>query len=182
MEYEENNCSDYESGSPPSRDETFLSFPSLQHKINTNFSDFKLTSTPNKENTRFDFGNQYREIYKNHDKEIRLRQRSCETVKWVNCQRTPCELHDCELPKARSCEGSSDNLNGNSPSLCCTFSVSASSNNVSENFKSSPIWCLDYLDNLIAIGCADGRLEFWEGTTGKLKVLALLFYFENSFY
>lgn len=32
-----------------------------------------------------------------------------------------------------------------------------------------PIWCLDYLDNLIVIGCADGRLEFWEGTTQKFK-------------
>lgn len=34
----------------------------------------------------------------------------------------------------------------------------------------APIWCLDYLDNLIVIGCADGRMEFWEGTTGTLKV------------
>lgn len=34
----------------------------------------------------------------------------------------------------------------------------------------TPIWCLDYLDNLIVIGCADGRMEFWEGTTGTLKV------------
>lgn len=33
----------------------------------------------------------------------------------------------------------------------------------------SPIWCLDYLDNLIVIGCADGRLEFWEASTGNLK-------------
>lgn len=35
----------------------------------------------------------------------------------------------------------------------------------------SPIWCLDYLDNLIVIGCADGRLEFWEASTGNLKVI-----------
>lgn len=34
----------------------------------------------------------------------------------------------------------------------------------------SPIWCLDYLDNLIVIGCADGRIEFWEASTGNLKV------------
>lgn len=34
----------------------------------------------------------------------------------------------------------------------------------------SPIWCLEYLDNLIVIGCADGRLEFWEASTGNLKV------------
>lgn len=34
----------------------------------------------------------------------------------------------------------------------------------------SPIWCLDYTDNLIVIGCADGKIEFWESTTGTLKV------------
>jgi hypothetical protein len=37
-------------------------------------------------------------------------------------------------------------------------------------YNLSPIWCLDFLDNLIVIGCADGRLEFWEGTTGSIKV------------
>lgn len=35
----------------------------------------------------------------------------------------------------------------------------------------SAIWCLDYTDNLIVIGCADGKLEFWESTTGNLKVV-----------
>lgn len=35
----------------------------------------------------------------------------------------------------------------------------------------SAIWCLDYMDNLIAIGCADGKVEFWESTTGTLKVI-----------
>lgn len=33
-----------------------------------------------------------------------------------------------------------------------------------------PIWCLDCHENLIAIGCANGRLEFWEGTTATFKV------------
>lgn len=32
------------------------------------------------------------------------------------------------------------------------------------------IWCLDFVDNLVAVGCADGRLEFWEGSTGYEKV------------
>uniref|UniRef100_A0A1Q3F4Q8 Sterol regulatory element-binding protein cleavage-activating protein n=1 Tax=Culex tarsalis TaxID=7177 RepID=A0A1Q3F4Q8_CULTA len=38
-----------------------------------------------------------------------------------------------------------------------------------KTYQTSPIWCLDFLDNLIVIGCADGRLEFWEGTTGNFK-------------
>ncbi|KAL9705839.1 hypothetical protein quinque_009357 [Culex quinquefasciatus] len=32
--------------------------------------------------------------------------------------------------------------------------------------QTSLIWCLD---NLIVTGCADGRLEFWEGITGNFK-------------
>lgn len=34
----------------------------------------------------------------------------------------------------------------------------------------SPIWCLDYYEGLIAVGCADGRIELWESTTGLMKV------------
>ncbi|KAH8288983.1 hypothetical protein KR054_003617 [Drosophila jambulina] len=33
----------------------------------------------------------------------------------------------------------------------------------------SPIWCLDYFDNLIAVGCANGRVELWESPAGVLK-------------
>ncbi|KZC08783.1 Sterol regulatory element-binding protein cleavage-activating protein [Dufourea novaeangliae] len=35
----------------------------------------------------------------------------------------------------------------------------------------SPIWCMDYQENLIVVGCANGSLEFWEGTTGRFKCL-----------
>lgn len=34
----------------------------------------------------------------------------------------------------------------------------------------SPIWCVDFCNDLIVLGCADGRLEFWEATSGKLMV------------
>ncbi|TDG49175.1 hypothetical protein AWZ03_004475 [Drosophila navojoa] len=33
----------------------------------------------------------------------------------------------------------------------------------------SPVWCLDYFDNLIAVGCANGRVELWEVPAGVLK-------------
>jgi hypothetical protein len=46
-----------------------------------------------------------------------------------------------------------------------------------------PIWCLDCHENLIAIGCANGRLEFWEGTTGTFKVMdPSLLYFMLSWW
>ncbi|KAL7027293.1 hypothetical protein ACKWTF_005397 [Chironomus riparius] len=52
---------------------------------------------------------------------------------------------------------------------------SSSSDNVnglnSPQYKSSPIWTLDFTDNLIVIGCACGRLEFWEATTGTLRTI-----------
>uniref|UniRef100_T1PFA8 WD domain protein n=1 Tax=Musca domestica TaxID=7370 RepID=T1PFA8_MUSDO len=35
--------------------------------------------------------------------------------------------------------------------------------------NSSPVWCLDYFDNLIAVGCANGRIELWEMPSGILK-------------
>ncbi|XP_017074885.1 sterol regulatory element-binding protein cleavage-activating protein [Drosophila eugracilis] len=33
----------------------------------------------------------------------------------------------------------------------------------------SPVWCLDFFDNLIAVGCANGRVELWESPAGLLK-------------
>ncbi|KAH8372904.1 hypothetical protein KR009_007686 [Drosophila setifemur] len=33
----------------------------------------------------------------------------------------------------------------------------------------SPVWCLDYFDNLISVGCANGRVELWESPAGVLK-------------
>ncbi|XP_068620764.1 sterol regulatory element-binding protein cleavage-activating protein [Battus philenor] len=35
----------------------------------------------------------------------------------------------------------------------------------------SPVWCIDFCNDLIILGCADGRLEFWEASTGKLMCL-----------
>lgn len=46
----------------------------------------------------------------------------------------------------------------------------------------SPIWCLDYMDNLIVIGCADGKIEFWESTTGTLKVSMNADFYRNVFH
>ena len=56
-------------------------------------------------------------------------------------------------------------VNGNS---CESISSLSSS---SKAYNTSPIWALDFIDNLIVIGCADGRLEFWEGTTGSFKCI-----------
>lgn len=33
-----------------------------------------------------------------------------------------------------------------------------------------PIWCIDCKDNIVVLGCVDGCLEFWECSSGLLKV------------
>ncbi|XP_023302628.2 sterol regulatory element-binding protein cleavage-activating protein [Lucilia cuprina] len=38
-----------------------------------------------------------------------------------------------------------------------------------KKLNASPVWCLDYFDNLIAVGCANGRIELWEMPSGVLK-------------
>lgn len=57
--------------------------------------------------------------------------------------------------------------NGYSSESINSLSLSTSS----KTYNTSPIWALDFIDNLIVIGCADGRLEFWEGTTGSFKCI-----------
>lgn len=34
----------------------------------------------------------------------------------------------------------------------------------------APVWCIDCFDDVIAAGCSDGQIEFWESSTGKLLV------------
>lgn len=79
-----------------------------------------------------------------------------------------------------NCYTNSNHHNGNrsSSSSNNTLNRINSSDNVhymqqqqTHHYKSSPIWTLDFIDNLIVIGCADGRLEFWEGTTGSLRTI-----------
>lgn len=44
---------------------------------------------------------------------------------------------------------------------------------IMKRLNKSPVWCMDYLDNLIAVGCANGRIELWETPAGILKVFFL---------
>lgn len=47
------------------------------------------------------------------------------------------------------------------------------------------IWCMDFADDLIVLGCSDGRLEFWEASTAKFHVsltLLLIINFVLVFY
>ncbi|XP_017472811.1 PREDICTED: sterol regulatory element-binding protein cleavage-activating protein isoform X1 [Rhagoletis zephyria] len=43
---------------------------------------------------------------------------------------------------------------------------------VLERVAYSPIWCMSAFDNLVAVGCANGRVELWEMPEGVLKCIS----------
>lgn len=136
-------ASDYGSGSPPSCDELLYTPPKLHRRINTNFSNAKMCDTP-PQGDRYNFSEQMRDAY--------LYNVSCKCQKTRSLERSGCE----------SCNGGAwlvkwrDNKDG--------FVTN------DDIYIGIPIWSMDYLDNLIVVGCANGQIEFWEGTTGRLKV------------
>ncbi|XP_018574713.1 sterol regulatory element-binding protein cleavage-activating protein [Anoplophora glabripennis] len=152
----DDNLSDYESGSPPSRDETF---PRLLNKINTDFSHIKEVSPTTPSDSKYNFNKSFRHYYFNHDYDVKLKH-SEKTLKRQSVSCAPSETNSEITSKRDSVSNGKVNFHRDS---------SSGSNFNATGF--SPVWCMDYVDNLIVIGCADGRLEFWEGTTGKLKCI-----------
>lgn len=120
--------------------------PDLKSAINIKFSTMKHSPTQQNYEQGFDFGEQYKHLFEEHNKSID------------------------ELQKSESSEHlytpngklSSFGLVDSTPLLNVDKTMQIS--NV------SPIWCIDYQENLIVVGCAKGTLEFWEGTTGRFKV------------
>ncbi|KYM91676.1 Sterol regulatory element-binding protein cleavage-activating protein [Atta colombica] len=153
--------SDYESGSPPSRGEMEVAqsmglyspasaiaydLPDLKPAINIKFSTIKYTPSQKNYDQGYDFGERYKILFDEHNKSIEEMQKS----------------------KIREQLGvfpaRSNNLVGSTSSI-----------NTDRTIQSSPIiaaiWCMDYQENLVVVGCANGSLEFWEGTTGRFKCL-----------
>lgn len=77
---------------------------------------------------------------------------------------------NCKCHKLRSFEkGGCDSCNGGAWLVKWRGNKVGSVSN-DDSDVGIPIWSMDYLDNLIVAGCANGQIEFWEGTTGRLKV------------
>lgn len=153
----------------PDSEEHFSLFesgsPKLLNKINTDFS-YNSTSYGTSP-TKSDFERSYRYFYSNHNYGEKLKQKDDENR--INCQSDSikCKSKDfsrtkCDLDK--NCFNHSDN------SELSSFTRQSSDCDKFSDFGISSIWCIDYLDDLIVAGCADGRLEFWEVNTHKLKV------------
>jgi WD40 repeat protein len=149
----DDNSSDYESGSPPSRCESSF-FPGLKHRINTNFANVKDHSKWSSYDAKVDFNRTYRELYFHRDIPKGSRIKEAKKAK-----------------ENKRFSYSESNRNFNKTDLEFVGDNVTLNGAVDFNSKLSPIWCMDYLDNLIVIGCADGRLEFWEGSTGRLKCI-----------
>jgi len=119
--------------------------PDLKSAINIKFSTTKYTPSQNNYDQGFDFGEQYKILLEEHNKSIEEMQKS-KTSEQLN------------VFPARS-----NNLVGSTSSINTDRTIQSS-------HVIAAIWCMDYQENLIVVGCANGSLEFWEGTTGRFKV------------
>ncbi|KAG5316607.1 SCAP protein, partial [Pseudoatta argentina] len=120
--------------------------PDLKPAINIKFSTIKYTPSQKNYDQGYDFGERYKILFDEHNKSIEEMQKS--------------KIREqLGIFPARS-----NNLVGSTSSI-----------NTDRTIQSSPIiaaiWCMDYQENLIVVGCANGSLEFWEGTTGRFKCL-----------
>ena len=136
-----------------SLDQTF-DFPDLRPSINTKFTSAKFTSSPpHQQNYEqgFDFGEQYKQLFEEHRKSAI----GSDEVNAVSCIE--------QLINSSPRLGGLNDLTNSANSLNTEKTLQST-------YDVSSIWCMDYQENLIVIGCANGSLEFWEGTTGKFKV------------
>lgn len=131
-------------------DQTY-DLPDFRPNINTVFTSDKFNSSPKQQinyDNGFDFGIQYKQLSDEHRKSV---------------------IDDSKIYKATS--SSEQLINSPAKSRGGFNEFADSSTCVDKALNDVPtIWCMDYQENLIVIGCANGSLEFWEGTTGKFKV------------
>lgn len=119
--------------------------PDLKPAINIKFSSVRYTPSQNNYEQGFDFGERYKILLEEHNRSIDKMQNS----------------------------GVREQLGvvpGRSSNLAGSTSFINSDRAMQTLQVVSAIWCMDYQENLIVVGCANGSLEFWEGTTGKFKV------------
>ncbi|XP_060568692.1 sterol regulatory element-binding protein cleavage-activating protein-like [Ruditapes philippinarum] len=157
--------------------EIFEDFPDLKNTIDYNFSKMyryknsdvnviQSAKTESKENTvgevnestgkkGYDFQQQFGELYNEHSKFLEEKRIHDEN------KRQYLELsHESRASRSKSwSEGD--------------HTLSDTSMNDSSNLElaPSPIWCLACRGNVVIAGCGNGKIEFWDSTTGALKCL-----------
>nr|XP_050850645.1 sterol regulatory element-binding protein cleavage-activating protein [Vespula vulgaris]XP_050850646.1 sterol regulatory element-binding protein cleavage-activating protein [Vespula vulgaris]XP_050850647.1 sterol regulatory element-binding protein cleavage-activating protein [Vespula vulgaris]XP_050850648.1 sterol regulatory element-binding protein cleavage-activating protein [Vespula vulgaris]XP_050850650.1 sterol regulatory element-binding protein cleavage-activating protein [Vespula vulga len=119
--------------------------PDLKPTINIKFSSMKHSSVQKNYDQGYDFGDKYKNLLNEHNRTIDEMQKSENQDELNICRKSNISVNGAVL------------LNGERP-LQLAQGI-------------SPIWCMDYQENLIVVGCSNGSLEFWEGTTGRFKCL-----------
>ncbi|KAL0277128.1 UNVERIFIED_CONTAM: hypothetical protein PYX00_004516 [Menopon gallinae] len=189
------NHSDYESGSPPSRGEFEMtgfvaknqwtrndvsedrvyngkSFKGeMQLKPNFNFSDLKLGNNQIDSKKGFDFGSQYKFLISDRRasvEELEADERKSANSSAPSFSQSVDNNNDFERNHKRcSLPVNCENLNGLTQSYVNDLFMNSDGNDGKSEIP--PVWCLDCFDNLIVVGCSNGRLEFWDSLTAKLK-------------
>ncbi|KAI4501299.1 hypothetical protein M0802_003672 [Mischocyttarus mexicanus] len=119
--------------------------PDLKSTINIKFSSMKHSLVQSNYDQGYDFGDKYKNLLVEHNRTIDEMQKSENEDELNACRKSNTSVNGAIL------------LNAEKPLQ------------ISQGI--SPIWCMDYQENLIVVGCSNGSLEFWEGTTGRLKCL-----------
>ncbi|XP_012288280.1 sterol regulatory element-binding protein cleavage-activating protein [Orussus abietinus] len=122
--------------------------PNFRSIINTKFSSIKYSPTHQNYEQGFDFGERYKQLIEEHKRTMEEIQKSGGDEQITTC---PGQLNSNDV---------ADNVKSlnNDKSMQTGHNI-------------SPIWSMDYQENLIVVGCANGTMEFWEGTTGRFKCL-----------
>ncbi|XP_034230725.1 sterol regulatory element-binding protein cleavage-activating protein isoform X1 [Thrips palmi] len=141
-----------------------LSFPDLRSSINTNFASLASSPhspSPDDSKSGYDFGSKYRELFQMHRLSCDLSGSSLDSEDVSG---------DCSCGSVNSSSATPNSFL--SPRLSVDeFPIRRSSVEDPIPVAVPPIWCIDCRENIVVLGCADGRLEFWEGASGRFKCL-----------
>ncbi|CAK1588368.1 unnamed protein product [Parnassius mnemosyne] len=131
------------------------------------------------EATKYNFAKCYRDLYY-------ADQEDCDTKETFDSSNYSLNKNDLSVKEGDVCDESIFLFNSSAESSCVLRNrhdnkVNKTTNSDvdtidNENYKrgavsESPVWCMDFCNELIIVGCADGRLEFWEASSGKLMCM-----------
>nr|XP_026500680.1 sterol regulatory element-binding protein cleavage-activating protein [Vanessa tameamea] len=133
------------------------------------------------ENTKYEFAKAYRDLYYTEQSDIyELNEKTNSEVNnsCINKQDLNAAFKDSDISDESVFifDRSDDSINslrnrGGSKINARTCSDAENAPNTSwrgRAMRESPVWCMDFCNDLVILGCADGRLEFWEASTSKL--------------
>ncbi|XP_053624059.1 sterol regulatory element-binding protein cleavage-activating protein [Plodia interpunctella] len=133
------------------------------------------THLPTAETTKYNFAKNYRDLYCSEQNEDL--QNYCETkendINNLNISNNETSVtsdkdNDDSILFMFNSSDSSVNRSKVDKQIKLRTEVSESASWKDRAVKDSPVWCMDFCNDLIILGCGDGRLEFWEASSKKL--------------